>query len=278
MNPIEGASHLARMHNRIFSILLIPSRMRLEQGVLARQYERQSTWLRESLEWLIKTRIVACDQGHGRLSALDVGCGPGIVMEMLQPSFSAIGIDMDSAMVRQARKRGFEAVKALAEDLPFEDASFEVVYCSWLLLWVRDPVKVVAEMKRVSRGWVFCMAEPDYGARIDHPEDLSQLGKILAEGIRRDGGDPFIGRKLRHVFNACGLEPEIGVHPGVWDIERLREEADAEWDFVKMTAGDTAGPERLQTLRESWNRALAAGTLVQFNPVFYALARVPEEP
>lgn len=273
--PIDGVSRSARTHNRIFSVLPIPSRMRLEKDALTRQYERQSTWLRESLEWLVKTRIVASDQRRGRLSALDVGCGPGIVMEMLRPSFSAVGIDMDSTMVQQARRRGFEAVRALAESLPFEDASFEVAYCSWLLLWVSDPRSVVAEMKRVSRGWVFCMAEPDYGARIDHPGDLSELGEILADGIRGDGGDPHIGRKLRDVFNSCGMEPEISIHPGVWDIDRLREESEAEWDFVRLTAGDTIDPGTLDRLKESWDKALAAGTLMQFNPVFYALARVP---
>jgi len=196
-------------------------------------------------------------------------------MEMLEPYFSSVGMDMDPVMVHGCRDRGLDAVQALAEDLPFEDGSFDVVYCSWLLLWVRDPAEAVAEMKRVSRGWIFCMAEPDYGARIDHPEDLSELGEILADGIREDGGDPHIGRKLRDVFNNCGLEPEISIHPGVWDIDRLREEAEAEWDFVRMTAGDSADSETLGRLKESWDKALAAGTLMQFNPVFYALARVP---
>lgn len=242
---------------------------------LHRQLQRQSLWLRESIGWLIRTRIGAQENSESMLSALDVGCGPGIVMDMLRPFFTSTGIDMDPRMVRACSDNGLDVTQAMAENLPFEDGSFDVVYCSWLLLWLREPSEAVEEMKRVSRRWVFCMAEPDYGGRIDHPEGLAELGHILAEGIRKDGGDPHIGRKLRDVFNRCGLEPEVGIHPGVWDIGRLREEAEAEWDFVRMTAGASVDSETLNGLKDSWDRALADGTLMQFNPVFYALARVP---
>lgn len=239
------------------------------------QLRRQSLWLQESLGWLIRTRMGALEDGGPGLSALDVGCGPGIVMEMLHPYFRSTGIDIDVGMVGACRKRGLDVARAMAEKLPFEDRSFDVAYCSWLLLWVRDPTEVVAEMKRVARTWVFCMAEPDYGARIDHPEDLSELGAMLADGIREDGGDPHVGRRLRDVFRSCGLEPEIGIHPGVWDIDRLRQESEAEWDFVRMTVRDNVSPQTLARLKGSWDRALAEGTLMQFNPVFYAIARVP---
>ncbi|MCU0853227.1 MAG: class I SAM-dependent methyltransferase [Thermoplasmata archaeon] len=251
--------------------------MNPDQSGPHRQLQRQSSWLRESLEWVITNRIGAGAPGRRDLSGLDVGCGPGIVMNMLRPQFSSVGIDMDDAMVHACRARGLDAAQALAEDLPFKDRAFDVVYCSWLLLWVKDPARVVAEMKRVSKEWVFCMAEPDYGARIDYPDDLSELGAILAEGIRRDGGDPFIGRRLRQVFDSCGLEPEIGIHPGIWDIARLRKEAEGEWVFIRMTAGEVAESSRLEALMDTWYEALAAGTLIQFNPVFYALARVPQK-
>lgn len=45
---------------------------------------------------------------------------------------------------------GVEYVQAFGEDLPFEDQSFDFVYCSETLNHCNDPVKVIEEMKRVA--------------------------------------------------------------------------------------------------------------------------------
>ena len=145
-----------------------------------------------------------------------------------------------------------------------------------MLLWVDDPVKVISEMKRVSRGWVVCLAEPDFGARIDYPEQLASCARIAEEGVRAEGGDPLIGRKLRSLFQACSLIADIGVHPGVWGIDKLREESEAEWRYLELTAQADEDKAELDELRPLWSQALKDGSLFQFNPVFYAFARKQE--
>ncbi|MBU1158615.1 MAG: class I SAM-dependent methyltransferase [Candidatus Thermoplasmatota archaeon] len=193
------------------------------------QLSRQSVWLRESWIWLLEQRVLRNWNGRGRPTALDVGCGPGFVMELLAHMFDVQGIDIDPVAVAEGRRRGFEIREADAHSLPFKDNSFDMIYCSFLLLWVDDPAKVLSEMTRVSRQWVVCLAEPDLGARIDFPEELLSLGRIAEEGVRGEGGDPLVGRKLRSIFQACGLEPEVGVHPGVWGIDKLREGTFEAW-------------------------------------------------
>jgi hypothetical protein len=56
----------------------------------------------------------------------------------------------------------------------------------------------------------------------------------------------------------------------VWDLRRLDEEFDDEWRLVEELAGEGAD---LQPYWDAWKAALAGGTLFQFSPVFYALAR-----
>jgi len=238
-----------------------------------RQLSRQSLWLRDSWMWLLDQRVLTKWSGPERPTTLDVGCGPGFVMDVLKPVFDVRGIDIDPAAVAEGKRRGLDVQEADAHALPFEDNSFDLVYCSFVLLWVEDPVKVLSEMKRVSRDWVACLAEPDLGARIDFPEELAPLAKIAEEGIRAEGGDPTIGRKLRAVFQSCGLEAEVGVHPGVWGMDKLREEAKAEWRYLELTAGDEQERDTLSRLKPTWERALDDGTMFQFNPVFYAFAR-----
>lgn len=237
-----------------------------------RQLSRQSLWLRESWTWLLQRHVLKAWTRPGRPTALDVGCGPGFVMETLAPLLDVQGADIDPEAVAECRRRGLRATEADAHSLPFDDGSFDVVYCSFLLLWVKDPVKVVSEMARLSRGWVACLAEPDIGARIDFPEELSPLAKIAEDGVRGEGGDPLIGRKLRGIFGACGLEAETGVHPGVWGIEKLREEAEGEWKYLELTARDEGQKAKLSELKPVWDRALRDGTLFTFDPVFYAFA------
>lgn len=238
-----------------------------------RQLSRQSLWLRESWTWLLEQRVLKHWKGLGRPEALDVGCGPGHVMEVLSLMLDVQGIDIDPGAVAECRRRGLVAREADAHSLPFEDGSFDIAYCSFVLLWVKDPAKALSEMVRVSRDWVVCLAEPDIGARVDFPSELSPLATIAEEGVRAEGGDPLIGRKLRGLFHVFGLDAEIGIHPGVWGIDKLREESEAEWRYLELTAKSEEHATTLSELKPVWNRALADGSLFQFNPVFHAFAR-----
>ncbi len=237
-----------------------------------RQLARQALWLKESWLWLLRTRVLADSPEGERLTALDVGCGPGFVMEELAGELRVSGVDLDTDMVTACAARGLDVREASAYGLPYEDGSFDIVYCTFLMMWLDDPGRALHEMARVSRGWVLCLAEPDFGARIDHPEELSVVRDLVVEGFRARGADPTMGRKLRELYLWEGMEAEVGIHPGVWDVRRLRQEFPDEWRYVE-NAGRGTDPERLRGLREAWERALEMGTALSFNPIFYALGR-----
>ena len=225
------------------------------------QLRGQSLWLRESWLWLLREKVLIPETK----TALEVGCGAGHVMEILSEYLEIKGLDSDPDMVSLCREKGLDVNPGDAMDIPFEDDSFDIVYCSFLLLWLPDPVRAVEEMARVSRKWVICLAEPDYGARIDHPPELERLGHMHTEGLMAQGADPFIGRRLREVFSEAGLISEIGVHQGVWPIERTAREIELELGM--------ADEATRRELGKAVDRAVAERTLLQYNPVFYALAR-----
>ena len=182
------------------------------------QLVRQRAWLGDSWTWLLKTMVLEDRiESVTRPMALDVGCGPGLVMELLAPFLDVRGIDIDPMTVRRSNERGQEAMVAMAERLPFEDASFDIVYCSYLLLWVSDPAKVLREMARVSRDWVICLAEPDHLGRISYPPGVAELDSLFVRSLREQGADPGMGRRLQEVFVRCGLRPVTGVHSSMVD-------------------------------------------------------------
>jgi SAM-dependent methyltransferase len=233
-------------------------------------------WLKDSWIWILETRVLDDLTPKGtRPSALDVGCGPGYVMELLDPFFDVTGVDKDAEMVGSAKTRGLNVSQADAIDLPYEDDSFDLIYCSFLMLWLNDPAKAIGEMKRVAKHWVICLAEPDYGGRIDHPAELTILTRYLAGEIKELGGDPYVGRKLRSFFNGNGMKAEIGVHQGVWDLEMLQHQSKEEWASIERAAERCVDATEMKEGKAAWEESLRAGDLFQFNPVFYALGRKP---
>src|SRR5262249_35433604 len=84
------------------------------------------------------------------MKVADFGCGVGVVprmlAEMVGPSGSVTGIDKDGAQVQQAAaycaREGFpnvNFVEASACETGLPRASFDVVYCRFLLLHLPDP-------------------------------------------------------------------------------------------------------------------------------------------
>ena len=103
---------------------------------------------------------------------LDVGCGGGVFLRRaLATGCHAVGLDHSRTMVRLARKLNEEAVRGgrlrivygKAEELPFADGEFSAVSSIVTFLFFADPVRVLAEMRRVlapDRGRVAIFTTP----------------------------------------------------------------------------------------------------------------------
>ncbi|MEM7424942.1 MAG: class I SAM-dependent methyltransferase [Pseudomonadota bacterium] len=87
-------------------------------------------------------------------TALDVGCGEGRFCRMLKErGIRAVGIDATAKLVEEARRRDPKGDYRLAraENLPFDDASFDLVVCYLALIDIEDFRDAIAEMARVAR-------------------------------------------------------------------------------------------------------------------------------
>ena len=102
----------------------------------------------ESETW--KTLVPLLGRGPGAL--LDVGCGTG----SYAAGFAALdwdytGVDASEDMLRLAREKGVEAIRADAADLPFEDASFDAAISIFTHTDVDNFAGMVREVVRVLR-------------------------------------------------------------------------------------------------------------------------------
>jgi ubiquinone/menaquinone biosynthesis C-methylase UbiE len=164
-------------------------------------------------------------------SAIDMGCGPRGILDLLSaavsPSGRVVGLDADpvhTAMAREhAARRGLgnvEIVTADARRTGLPPDSFDLVHGRTLLVTVPEPAGVLAEMVRLAKpgGWVASL-EPDMEHSVCYPPlpAWDQLNEVFRAGLRRSGADPLIGRRLTELYRQAGLE-QIGVtaHAGVY--------------------------------------------------------------
>lgn len=82
--------------------------------------------------------------------ALDLGCGRGGVMERLHSRAGFVaGLDPDLDSLREHRAPVLALVCGLASALPYPDATFDLVCCSWVLEHLPDPARSLSEVARV---------------------------------------------------------------------------------------------------------------------------------
>jgi SAM-dependent methyltransferase len=153
-------------------------------------------------------------------SAIDLGCGPRGILELLHdrvsPGGRVVGLDSDPAHVAMAS--GFVAAEGL-DDIEIVEAdarcsglpagSFDLVHARTLLITVPQPADVLAEMVRLARpgGWVASL-EPDAEHSIYYPRHhvLDRLRELFIVAASRNGADPLIGRRLLELYRHAGLE------------------------------------------------------------------------
>jgi SAM-dependent methyltransferase len=215
---------------------------------------------------------------------LEIGCGTGAILSDLMSLSSGggpslYGIDLEAAFLMQARQHATLARLACANayDLPFPDNSFDVVFCHYVLLWLSNPAGALREMLRVAapNGAILALAEPDYGGRIDYPEELTRLGIWQSQALHSHGADPKIGRRLAGLFKQAGLvEVESGVLGAQWSQSPTETDIEMEWQVLRNDLSEAIPLEELDALERIDRQANQAGERVLYVPTFYAWGRV----
>jgi ubiquinone/menaquinone biosynthesis C-methylase UbiE len=152
------------------------------------------------------SRTWACGQATG--DVLEVAIGTGLNLEAYPDDITLTGIDWSDAMLDIARGRSSQLGRtatlqqADAHELPFDDASFETVVCTFGLCAIPDHTRAITEMTRVLRP----------GGRlilVDHIESTSPVVRAVQRFLEIFtvplGGEHFLRRPLNQV-RAAGLE------------------------------------------------------------------------
>jgi ubiquinone/menaquinone biosynthesis C-methylase UbiE len=165
----------------------------------AKAYE---TWSQQpgNLEEVHREHALMLDmlQPHKSETVLDIGCGmAGSILPFIERGLQVTGIDPSPYMLDLAFKylgRKVDLYRGYAEELPFDDNSFNYACLVTSLEFVDDPRKALEEACRVAKDQVF----------------LGVLNRYAIKGIRR---------RLEGLFNAS-----IYNHArfyGIWELKRM---------------------------------------------------------
>ena len=230
------------------------------------RYLQQAAWTRDLRTYLFEKAGMA---SAGRV--LEVGCGTGAILREINSPASLFGLDLEPASLSICRIHAPAAslTHGDAHFLPYPDQSFDIVYCHFLLLWVKNPLQVVREMARVGRT-VLALAEPDYSQRMDEPAPLKQLGKWQTAALVRQGANPSFGTRLAETFYQAGLQlVETGPIQSA-EKKRSAEEWEDEWAVIEADLAESISGEDIQKMKVLDENARRNAERVLHVPTYFA--------
>jgi SAM-dependent methyltransferase len=136
-----------------------------------------------------------------------------------------VGIDLSADTLASARQdataRGVTNLRydeASVYQLPYADASFDVAYAHQVFQHLREPAAALREVLRVLKpGGLVAVRDVDWGTAAYWPADpwLDRFVETHFKAWYRNGGEPRMGRHLRALFNAAGVD-ELEISGAVW--------------------------------------------------------------
>jgi ubiquinone/menaquinone biosynthesis C-methylase UbiE len=120
----------------------------------AASYDKQIGWF-ERRVFGDDNRAWACSRANG--DVLEVAVGTGLNLPLYPEEARVVGIDLSPAMLDIAKRRAGDSGRDVdlregdAHALPFADASFDTVVCTFSLCNIPDLDRAISEMVRVMR-------------------------------------------------------------------------------------------------------------------------------
>lgn len=217
-----------------------------------------------NVEWLLdhhKTKLQERGETVDDLNlkpgdvVLDLGCGPGLwthlLAEKVKPNGRVIGVDFSPDLINYAVENLkkdtlsniIEFQKENFHDVPFDNDTFDLVFFGNCFAYVTDYIKIMEEMRRVTKkGGRIAAKDFDGGLFIVHPIEpqlslkiLAAAAQVLKENPPEPLFDNFVGRKMQGLFLQAGLKDVSTTSYAIQKLSPLIPEAkryitgNAEW-------------------------------------------------
>jgi len=171
--------------------------------------------------YLASSRPWLCGQSVG--STLEVAVGTGRNFAFYPADVRLTGLEWSEQMLEVARRRAdglglpVDLRHGDAHALPYPDASFDTVVCTYALCGIRDDAGAIAEMARVLRPGGLLLLADHVGSSVWPVRALQLLVDVVSIPLQ---GEHYRRRPLRRV-RALGFDVEQHERISLGIIERL---------------------------------------------------------
>jgi SAM-dependent methyltransferase len=223
---------------------------------------------------------------------VDAACGGGDVClylaDLAGPTGKVVGFDLDGeklAIAReQANARGLSNIEFVQANVlaPWPVEGADLVYARFILTHLTEPERFLERATAALRpGGHLIVEDIDYGGRFTDPEcaAITRADDLYINASRRNGGDPFIGRRLHRLIESAGfvsvetsLAQPFGRSGSAKETVRLTLGAIAD----RVVANGIASREEVDTtLREVEAFTAKPDTMISMPRIFQAIAVRP---
>lgn len=127
------------------------------------------TFAKYSMYWWSNRFYAMLARRYGKRGArlLEVGSGMGHLVAQLEDTFETVGIDLNHWAVKESKSVVHKSAlqTASAQELPFEDETFNVVIIKHITEHLPDPAKAINEIGRVTqKNGILILATPNLGS------------------------------------------------------------------------------------------------------------------
>lgn len=162
----------------------------------------------------------------GNSRALDVGGGTGELTRAVAVQLGGCtAVEPHTDRATRLRETGIEILPGSAEELPFDDGTFDVVLANWILPYVTDLERSVREIARVAdrshpeAKVVFIGGAPDNELVAllnetcvpiagEPPDDQGYLLEVAAEVLERNGFSRFTAHRTEAALHFPEADPD----------------------------------------------------------------------
>ncbi|NLF49880.1 MAG: class I SAM-dependent methyltransferase [Leptolinea sp.] len=244
---------------------------------LHQRFLEQARWTEQAQRLLFETTELSVDS-----TILEVGCGTGALLTSLNricpAKYSGIDLQLDLLKFASIQQIPFSLSCADALHLPFNNGSFDAVVCHFFLLWVSNPEIALIEMQRVTRsgGFIALLAEPDYGSRIDFPDDFVTAGAKQRDSLIRQGANPDIGRSIADLMVRRDCQNvSWGILGSYQKKVPEKEHTNSEMEIFKSDLSGILDEVSIEDIIKKETQYRLSNSRVQFIPTFYAFGMNP---
>jgi len=180
------------------------------------------TFAKYSMYWWSNRFYAVLARRYGKRGAhlLEIGSGLGHLVAQLEDTFVTDGVDLNHWAVKESKSitNKSSLQTASAQDLPFEDGSFNVVIIKHIVEHLPDPVKAISEIGRVTAsGGYLILATPNLGSLLKPWKGEKWIGYQDPTHISLKRPEEW----LTMIRNA-GFNPHKVFSDGFWDVPYIR--------------------------------------------------------